>query len=84
MDGAVPSAARCTFRRGRADDTVTKALSRLLHAGLVVVDGIGLLPIGPDPAEGLYLLVDRAYEKRSLAISSGLHPAASDELMFKT
>jgi DNA replication protein DnaC len=71
-------------RRHRADDTVTKALSRLLRADLVVVDDIGLLPVGPDAAEGLYRLVDAAYEKRSVAISSNLHPAAFDELMPKT
>ena len=71
-------------RRHRADDTVTKAITRLLRADLVVIDDIGLLPVGPDAAEGLYRLVDAAYEKRSVAISSNLHPAAFDELMPKT
>lgn len=71
-------------RRHRADDTVTKAIARLLRADLVVIDDIGLLPVGPDAAEGLYRLVDAAYEKRSVAISSNLHPAAFDELMPKT
>ena len=33
-----------------------------------------------DAAEGLYRLVDAAYEKRSVAISSNLHPAGFDEL----
>lgn len=37
-----------------------------------------------DAAEGLYRLVDAAYEKRSVAVSSNLHPAAFDELMPKT
>jgi hypothetical protein len=37
-----------------------------------------------DDAEGLYRLVDAAYEKRSLALSSNLHPAGFDELMPKT
>jgi DNA replication protein DnaC len=50
----------------------------------VVVDDIGLLPVSQDAAEGLYRLVDAAYEKRSVAISSNLHPAAFDELMPKT
>jgi DNA replication protein DnaC len=40
--------------------------------------------VAPDAAEGLYRLVDPAYEKRSVAISSKLHPAAFDELMSKT
>ena len=72
------------LRRHRADDTVTKAIGRVLRADLVVVDDIGLLPVATDAAEGLYRLVDAAYEKRSIAISSNLHPAGFDELMPKT
>jgi DNA replication protein DnaC len=49
-----------------------------------VVDDIGLLPVSQDAAEGLYRLVDAAYEKRSVAVSSNLHPASFDELMPKT
>ena len=71
-------------RRHRADDTLTKAITRILRADIVVVDDIGLLPVGADAAEGLYRLVDAAYEKRSVAISSNLHPAGFDELMPKT
>ena len=71
-------------RRHRADDSVTKAISRILRADLIIVDDIGLLPVGPDAAEGLYRLVDAAYEKRSVAVSSNLHPSAFDELMPKT
>ncbi|WP_410968096.1 ATP-binding protein, partial [Salmonella sp. SAL04281] len=41
-------------RRHRADDSVTKAITRILRADLAVVDDIGLLPVGPDAAEGLY------------------------------
>ncbi|MFT4297047.1 MAG: IS21-like element helper ATPase IstB [Micropruina sp.] len=72
------------LRRHRADDTVSKAFARILRADLVVVDDIGLLPVATDAAEGLYRLVDTAYEKRSIAISSNLHPAGFDELMPKT
>ena len=71
-------------RRHRADDSVTRAIARILRADLVVVDDIGLLPVGPDAAEGLYRLADAAYEKRSIAISSNLHPSGFDELMPKT
>jgi DNA replication protein DnaC len=72
------------LRRHRADDTVAKAITRLLKAELIVVDDIGLLPVATDAAEGLYRLVDAAYEKRSVAISSNLHPSGFDELMPKT
>ncbi|MEX5712384.1 IS21-like element helper ATPase IstB [Parafrankia sp. FMc6] len=71
-------------RAHRADDTVTKALERILRADLIVIDDIGLLPVGPDAAEGLYRLVDAAYEKRSIAVSSNLHPAGFDDIMPKT
>ena len=71
-------------RRHRADDTVTKAVGKILRAELVVVDDIGLLPVAADAAEGLYRLVDAAYEKRSVAVSSNLHPSGFDEIMPKT
>lgn len=71
-------------RAHRADDSVTKAVEKILRADLVIVDDIGLLPVGPDAAEGLYRLVDAAYEKRSIAVSSNLHPAGFDEIMPKT
>ena len=70
--------------RHRADDSVSKAISRVLRADVVMVDDVGLLPVAQDAAEGLYRLVDAAYEKRSIAISSNLHPSAFDELMPKT
>ncbi len=68
-------------RRHRADDSVTKAVQAILTARLVVVDDIGLLPVSPDAAEGFFRLVDAAYEKRSVAVSSNVHPAAFDELI---
>jgi DNA replication protein DnaC len=72
------------IRAHRTDDSVTRAVTRILRAELVVIDDIGLLPVATDAAEGLYRVVDAAYEKRSVAISSNLHPAGFDELMPKT
>jgi DNA replication protein DnaC len=72
------------IRRHRADDSLTKAITRILRADLVIVDDIGLLPVSTDAAEGLYRLTDAAYERRSVAISSNLHPSGFDELMPKT
>lgn len=72
------------IRAHRTDDSVTRAVARILRAELVVIDDIGLLPVATDAAEGLYRVVDAAYEKRSVAISSNLHPAGFDELMPKT
>ncbi len=71
-------------RRHRIDDSIAKAFTPLLRVDLVIVDDIGLLPLSADAAEGLYRLVDAAYERRSLAISSNLHPSGFDQLMDRT
>ena len=46
--------------RHRADDSVSKAINRVLRADVVMVDDVGLLPVAQDAAEGLYRLVDAA------------------------
>jgi len=71
-------------RRHRADDTVAKAISRLIRADLVIIDDVGMLPVSAEAAEALFRLVDAAYEKRSLALTSNIHPSGFDELMPKT
>ncbi len=72
------------LRRHRVDDSINKAISKLIRVDLVVVDDVGLLPISADAAEALFRVVDAAYEKRSIAISSNLHPSGFDELMPKS
>jgi DNA replication protein DnaC len=71
------------LRRHRADDTVSKAIAKLIRADLVVIDDVGLLPVSPEAAEALFRVIDAAYEKRSIAISSNIHPSGFDELMPK-
>ncbi len=71
-------------RRHRVDDTVSKAFAALASTALTAIDDIGLLPISIDAAEGLYRLVDASYERRSLALSTNLHPSGFDQLMDKT
>lgn len=70
--------------RHGADDTVPKAIKRIMRADVIVIDDIGLLPVNTETAEALYRVVDAAYEKRTIALSSNLHPAGFDELMPKT
>ena len=72
------------LRRHRADDTVTKAITRVLAPTSSWSMTSGCCRWRPTPPKGLYRLVDAAYEKRSIAFSSNLHPAAFDELMPKT
>jgi len=71
-------------RRHRADDSTSRAIKRIMRAELIVIDDIGLLPVASETAEALYRVVDAAYERRALAISSNLHPSGFDELMPKT
>ena len=72
------------IHRHRADDTMNRAIKKIMRADLICIDDIGLLPVTADTAEALYRVVDAAYEKRSIALSSNLHPAGFDELMPKT
>jgi DNA replication protein DnaC len=70
--------------RHRADDSVNKAISKLIRADLILIDDVGLLPVSNDAAEALFRVVDAAYEKRSIALSSNIHPSGFDELMPKS
>jgi DNA replication protein DnaC len=71
-------------RRHRADDSTARAIRRIMRADVIVIDDIGLLPVTTETAEALYRVVDAAYERRSVALSSNLHPSGFDELMPKT
>lgn len=72
------------LRRHRADDTTGRAIRKIMRADLICIDDIGLLPVTAETAEALYRVVDAAYERRAIALSSNLHPAGFDELMPKT
>jgi len=82
--GPVVMAATCGVEGSVTNTRTDKAIAKVLRADVVIVDDIGLLPVAVDAAEGLYRLVDAAYEKRSIALSSNLHPSGFDELMPKT
>ena len=72
------------FRAHRADDSVSKAITKLIRSDLILIDDVGMLPVSADAADALFRVVDAAYEKRSIAISSNIHPSGFDELMPKT
>jgi len=53
--GGAPFAALILRSPGTAsDDSVTRAISRIIRTDLIVVDEIGLLPIGENAAEVFY------------------------------
>ncbi|MEA5455255.1 IS21-like element helper ATPase IstB [Sinomonas sp. JGH33] len=70
--------------RSAVDGSIGKTIARITRAELIVVDDIGMLPSGQQAAEAFYRLVDAAYERRSLAITSNIHPAGFDTIMPKT
>lgn len=70
--------------RAKADGSVARTVARICRADLIVVDDIGMLPAGQDAAEAFYRIVDAAYERRSIAVTSNIHPSGFDTIMPKT
>lgn len=73
-----------TIGRAKVDASVSKVVARICRSDLVVVDDIGMLPAGQEAAEAFYRVVDAAYERRSVAVTSNLHPSGFDTIMPKT
>lgn len=70
--------------RAGADGSISKVIAKITRAELIVVDDIGMLPSGQAAAEAFYRLVDATYERRSLAVTSNIHPSGFDTIMPKT
>lgn len=64
-----------TIGKAKVDGSVARTVTRICRCDLIVVDDIGMLPAGQEAAEAFYRMVDTAYERRSLAVSSNLHPS---------
>jgi DNA replication protein DnaC len=73
-----------TVSKAKVDGTIARTISRICGCDLIVVDDIGMLPAGPDAAEAFYRLIDAAYERRSIAVTSNIHPSGFDSIMPKT
>jgi DNA replication protein DnaC len=73
-----------TLNRAKVDASISRVAARICRSELIVIDDIGMLPSGQDAAEAFYRVVDAAYEKRSVAVTSNLHPAGFDTIMPKT
>jgi len=70
--------------RASVDASIAKTVARITRAELIVIDDIGMLPAGQAAAEAFYRVVDAAYERRSVAVTSNLHPSGFDTIMPKT
>jgi DNA replication protein DnaC len=73
-----------TVAKAKADRSVARAVARICGCDLICVDDIGMLPAGQEAAEAFYRVVDAAYERRSVAVTSNLHPSGFDSIMPKT
>ncbi len=73
-----------TIDRSKVDASTAKVVARICRADLIIVDDVGMLPAGQAEAEALYRIADAAYEKRSIAITSNIHPSGFDTIMPKT
>jgi DNA replication protein DnaC len=73
-----------TIGRAAVDGTVAKTIAKITRCELIVIDDIGMLPAGQAAAEAFYRLVDAAYERRSVVVTSNLHPSGFDTIMPKT
>jgi DNA replication protein DnaC len=73
-----------TIGRATVDGSVARTIARIARADLIVVDDIGMLPAGQAAGEAFYRLVDAAYERRAVAVTSNIHPAGFDTIMPKT
>lgn len=70
--------------RAKADASIAKTVAKICRCELIVIDDIGMLPAGQDAAEALYRVIDAAYERRSVIVTSNLHPSGFDTIMPKT
>ena len=70
--------------RAKADASIARTVARICRSDLICVDDIGMLPAGQDAAEAFYRIVDAAYERRSVAVTSNIHPSGLDTIMPKT
>lgn len=73
-----------TMARAKVDLSMSKVVERICRSELIVIDDIGVLPAGHEAAEAFYRVIDAAYERRSVAVSSNLHPSGFDTILPKT
>jgi DNA replication protein DnaC len=70
--------------RAKLDGTVTRTIAKTCSNDLIVIDDIGVLPVEPIQAEAFYRIIDTAYERRSIILTSNTHPSGFDSIMPKT
>jgi DNA replication protein DnaC len=64
-----------TIGKAKAEGPAARTVTRICRSGPIVVDDICMLPAGQDAAEARYRITDAAYERRSVAVTSNIHPS---------
>jgi DNA replication protein DnaC len=73
-----------TIAKTKIDGSTARTVARICRADLIVIDDIGMLPVSSEAAEAFYRIIDAAYERRSIAVTSNIHPSGFDSIMPKT
>ena len=60
------------LKKALADDTVTQTMNRILRHELIILDELGFVELGQTGLDFLFQVVAKAYEKRSLIVTSNL------------
>ncbi|MBS2540066.1 IS21-like element helper ATPase IstB [Catenulispora sp. NF23] len=68
----------------KIDGSTARTVARICRADVVVIDDIGMLPVQAEAAEAFYRIIDAAYERRSIVVTSNIHPSGFDSIMPKT
>ena len=71
-------------RRHRADDSIARAIARLIRTDLIIVDDIGLLPVSPGRRRRVLPARRRRLRTPLARGQLNLHPSGFDEIMPKT
>ena len=73
-----------TIGRAKVDASVRRIAARICRSELIVIDDIGIAPGRPGHGRGVHRVVDSAYERRSVAVTSNMHPSGFDTIVPKT
>lgn len=70
-----------TIATAKATDTLGSTLPKFRRLDLVVIDDLGILPVGENDSEALYRVVETCYETTSLIVTSNFGLASFDEIL---
>ncbi|KJE75221.1 transposase [Ferrimicrobium acidiphilum DSM 19497] len=70
-----------TIATAKATDTLSSTLAKFRRLDLVIIDDLGILPIGENDSEALYRVVETCYETTSLIVTSNFGLASFDEIL---